>query len=121
MEINEFVSKKRMLISFVLIALFILYIIIHYIILAFTPVKYSLIETHTLERGSIMDRNGKPLALQVNFYHLSANPTQIGDVERASEILAPLLDMPQSEIAEKLTTSDRQFVYIKKKMADTKR
>lgn len=119
MEINEFVSKKRMLISFVLIALFILYIIIHYIILAFTPVKYSLIETNTLERGSIMDRNGKPLALQVNFYHLSANPTQIGDVERASEILAPLLDMPQSEIAEKLTTSDRQFVYIKKKMDES--
>lgn len=119
MEITDFISKKRLGIGLAVIAVIVLYIIAHFIVLAFTPVKYTLTQGTALERGSILDRNGKPLALQVSFYHLFANPTQISDAERVSGILAPLLGMPQAEIAELLTIPDRQFVYIKKKMDES--
>jgi cell division protein FtsI (penicillin-binding protein 3) len=78
------------------------------------------------ERGSILDRNGKILALSVpasSLYFrkkdlqkaLRENPTEVISPLQAVSFIAETLDMSESEIHEKLT-SERDFVWLKRQI-----
>lgn len=82
--------------------------------------------TVATDRADIVDRNGQVLATSVNRYHVWVNQQKIADFKRvednkvvaegaldAAEILAPILDMDESELAAKLVGDDT-FVYIAK-------
>ncbi|HXV77767.1 MAG TPA: penicillin-binding protein 2 [Candidatus Polarisedimenticolaceae bacterium] len=62
-------------------------------------------------RGTIVDRNGKPLALSTETRSLYAHPQRVGDPERAAELLGPLLDRPRAAILRDLR-SDKSFVFL---------
>lgn len=68
-------------------------------------------------RGSIVDRNGEDLALSVNQTTVYANPQEIADPVAAAAHLAPVLDMDQSELVEKLS-DDSEFVYLVRQQPD---
>ena len=64
-------------------------------------------------RGSIVDRSGQPLAVTVEARNITADQTLIEDPAAVAVELAPILEVPQDVLAERLT-GDRRFMYIAK-------
>ncbi|MDR1637654.1 MAG: transpeptidase family protein [Treponema sp.] len=71
------------------------------------------------ERGSILDRNGRVLALQTRLANISAWRPEIDDPDRVSEDLAPILEMSPGEIRDRITHSPTDFVYLKKQVDES--
>ena len=75
-----------------------------------------------VERGSIVDRSGFPLAVQTNFYHVGISTRNIKDdeVKKTSfaRDIAPLLSMDEETVLNTISSS-KSFVYLKKKIDST--
>jgi len=74
-------------------------------------------KTITLDplRGPILDRNGKELAVSLDVDSVFAAPAEVEDAALAARRLAAVVDVPASELRERLS-SDRHFVWIKRKI-----
>ncbi len=72
-------------------------------------------EKISAHRGSIMDRNGEPLAISTPVDSVWANPTElVSAVDRVPE-LAQLLGLDAELLMRRITRSmDKQFVYLKR-------
>ena len=66
-------------------------------------------------RGPILDRNGKELAVSVDVDSVFAEPGAVVDPASSARRLAPVVDLPASELRERLA-SDRHFVWVKRKI-----
>jgi cell division protein FtsI (penicillin-binding protein 3) len=66
-------------------------------------------------RGSILDRNGLPLAVSLFAYTVSANPEHAVLTSRETGTLASLLELPTDKVAAKLA-SPKQLVILKKRV-----
>jgi cell division protein FtsI (penicillin-binding protein 3) len=66
-------------------------------------------------RGSILDRNGLPLAVSLFAYTVSANPEHAVLTSRETGTLASLLELPADKVASKLA-SPKQLVILKKRV-----
>ncbi len=78
-------------------------------------------EKPIVERGSIVDRNGKPLAVQTSFYHMGLSPIkQKYDIGQFATDVCGALDMDRDEVIRiasiALNPEKGRFVYLKKKM-----
>ncbi|MDE5898135.1 MAG: penicillin-binding protein 2, partial [Treponemataceae bacterium] len=117
---NGFFKKPAVIAIFLLLAAFVVYILVRYTQLAFTPVASIVLPPPAAERGSIVDRNGKPLAVQTNFYHVGVTPYLVKDKEAFAQDVAGALDMEPEEILSILAQNDKaSFVYLKKKISQT--
>ncbi len=67
------------------------------------------------QRGSILDRNGDPLAVSLDAESLYADPKLVKDPKKSAKQLAGLLKMPQQELT-KLLSEKKRFVWIKRKL-----
>ncbi len=67
------------------------------------------------QRGSILDREGRELAVSVEAASIYAIPDDVKDTRATAEKLAPALGAPAREIFEKLS-SDRGFVWVKRQI-----
>ncbi|HTB94372.1 MAG TPA: penicillin-binding protein [Candidatus Sulfotelmatobacter sp.] len=67
------------------------------------------------KRGTIYDRNMRPLAMSVPVESAFAIPTEIKDTTMAARLLAGVLRVPSESLREKLE-SGSTFVWIKRKM-----
>lgn len=65
----------------------------------------------TPARGSILDRNGTPLAESIHMDSCYAEPKRIKDVDGTATVLAPLLGMPKQELVAKLSLN-RSFTWL---------
>jgi cell division protein FtsI (penicillin-binding protein 3) len=68
-------------------------------------------------RGSISDRNGFDLAISVPRPTIWANPRLVSDPRAEATALAPLLQLPEGALQQKLS-SDGSFVYLARKVSD---
>ncbi len=68
-------------------------------------------------RGSILDRNGRDLALSINKKTIYADPSMVEDPLGAAKALAPILNVSVRDLQAKLTQSGR-FVYLARKVDD---
>lgn len=68
------------------------------------------------QRGKIKDRNGSVLAQSGSSETLAARPSQIEDPERAAGLLAPILELDQDELYEKLSDKKNSFVWVKRQI-----
>ena len=85
--------------------------------MAFTPPGKISSRSQTVERGSIVDRSGKPLAVQTNFYHVGVTPNRIKNNEQFAEDIAPYLEMTKEDLLRILQRAENSsFVYLKKKI-----
>ena len=77
-------------------------------------------KTITLDssRGAILDRQGKPLALNLDVTSVYAMPTSIDDPTLVARQLAPLLNLPQEHVEKRLRDKGRNFVWIQRKILD---
>jgi cell division protein FtsI (penicillin-binding protein 3) len=66
-------------------------------------------------RGAIVDRSGRELAASVATSSLFAHPFRVPDVARAARLLAPVLEVPEGKLLEKLR-SDSPFVWLKRRL-----
>ncbi len=67
-------------------------------------------------RGSIVDRHGNPLAVSLQVDSLYADPVLIRDPLATAERLAPILNIPQSQLLSSLTANNRRFVWLQRMM-----
>ena len=70
----------------------------------------------TARRGAITDRHGVELAVSEDAITVFANPFLVKDPAGAARKLAPLLDLPESELLGKLADRDTGFVYLRRKL-----
>jgi cell division protein FtsI (penicillin-binding protein 3) len=66
-------------------------------------------------RGTIYDRNGKVLAINVEVPSAFGVPTALEDLHGAARRLAPVLNVRQTELEKKLR-QDRSFVWLARKL-----
>ncbi len=67
------------------------------------------------QRGSILDRNGNPLALSLDTQSLYADPLLVKDPQQAAGKLAGILDLSKKEL-QQLLSAKKRFVWVKRKL-----
>jgi cell division protein FtsI (penicillin-binding protein 3) len=67
------------------------------------------------QRGSILDREGRELAVSVETTSVYAIPDDVKKPRETAAALAPALGMPASEVLEKLS-SDKGFVWLRRQL-----
>jgi cell division protein FtsI (penicillin-binding protein 3) len=112
--------KRRYILIFSLMGLFALYLLVHYAQMIFKGELPSVLRQRTelKERGAILDRNGRFLALQIRFADVSVWRPSIIDINILSNELSVILDMPPAEIRNKINSSESNFLYLKKQIDD---
>jgi cell division protein FtsI (penicillin-binding protein 3) len=91
-------------------------------IVASTQKTLSRNTIESVHRGSILDRNGKPLAVATNFYHFGVTPSAVAqkNTKLFAHAVAPILNEKESTIVRILEDNkDASFVYLKKKIDQT--
>jgi cell division protein FtsI (penicillin-binding protein 3) len=73
-------------------------------------------EKSVVERGPILDRNGRVLAIQTRLYSATAWIPSIVNIEQTAEILSEELSMNYAELLEEMKSRSR-FMYIKRKIS----
>ncbi|MDR0323860.1 MAG: penicillin-binding protein 2, partial [Treponema sp.] len=113
--------KKRYVIVFILMGLAALYLLASYAVMIFkgdvTPVYRP--QTTAAERGSILDRNGRFLAIQIRFADVSVWRPSIEDIYFLSNEISPVLEMSPAEIRERINSSESDFLYLKRQIDDS--
>ncbi|MCL2180687.1 MAG: transpeptidase family protein [Treponema sp.] len=74
--------------------------------------------TELAERGSILDRNGRILAIQIRFADVSVWKPSITDINVLSNEISAILDMTPAEIRERINSSVSNFVFLKRQIDD---
>lgn len=117
---NNFFPKWRVITFSVISILMVLVLLARYTRLSFAPQEKIIPRKPSVERGSIVDRNGKPLAVETHFYHMGVNPQKIKNPEQFAKDVGPALGMSEAEILETirdaLENRSARFTYLKKKM-----
>ncbi|MCH5290969.1 MAG: transpeptidase family protein [Treponema sp.] len=119
MQVNGFFKNIRLWIVALPCAGLLIFIYSAYVRLAFSPQPQLSHQKPVVERGSIVDRNGKPLAVQTNFYHLGVSPRMFQDakIDAFSRDIADIIDMDAPSIAARIRAAQNlSFTYIKKKL-----
>src|SRR3990170_6148142 len=65
-------------------------------------------------RGTISDRQGRPLAVTLSLYSIGADPSLVQDPRLAASKLAPVLKLPAEDLEAKLRRPGR-FVWLLRK------
>ena len=112
--------KRRYILVFSGLVLFAAYLLVYYSILMLkgAPPPVQRPPADLVERGAILDRNGRFLAIQIRFADVSVWRPSISDVDVLSTELEVILDMPAAEIREKINASESNFVYLKRQVDD---
>ena len=111
---NNFFKKTRVIVFTSVCSALVVAIIIKYFILAIQPVPQKAKNLPVIERGAIVDRTGFALAISTNFYRVGINTKDIKDKDEFCKIMAPVLDITESELMEKISRK-RDYVILKKK------
>jgi len=112
--------KRRYIIVFSIMGVSAIYLLFHYAMLIFKNELPAVNRQNTgfAERGPILDRNGRFLALQIRFADVSVWRPSITDIDVLANEISVILEMPSSEIREKIETSESNFLYLKRQVDD---
>lgn len=70
------------------------------------------------KRGTIYDRNMRPLAVSLNLDSVYANAREIKDKKKVAQLLSPILNLSESFLLERLNR-DKGFIWLKRKLTPT--
>lgn len=116
---NNFFRRRFLIAALIFAGLIILTELAFYLKLALIPSSQTKIYSHITERGSIVDRNGKPLAVQTNFYNVGVSPKQIPDKKQFAKDVSQVLQIPESKINSKIDlNSEKNYVSLKRKLSE---
>lgn len=71
-----------------------------------------------IERGPILDRNGRILAIQTRLYSVTAWIPSIKDIDKTAKIIGDVLDIDKQKLKDQLTARNR-FMYIERKISNS--
>jgi len=74
--------------------------------------QHERVVTVAPQRGSIVDRLGRPLAVSVELESVFADPELVEDSDAAAELLAPLLARSQEDLRAALAREGTRFVWL---------
>ena len=92
-----------------------LHILQHDYFEAMASEKHCIRQDIPARRGSILDRNGEKLAVNIPVKTVYADGTRVRNPSELAKIAAPYLGMQEKELADKLTTK-RPYLVIRKKV-----
>ncbi|HEY0267804.1 MAG TPA: penicillin-binding protein 2 [Methyloradius sp.] len=78
--------------------------------------RYSRSLTLSAHRGMITDRYGVPLAISTPVESIWANPSDVKASPEQITRIAKLLEMKPADLAGKLVNTEREFIYIKRRI-----
>ena len=117
MQVNGYIKKAPLIFLIVCAILFSAYVVVEYGFFAFTEPPAPLTVHEEPQRGSILDRNGKALAVPAAFYDFGASPQSIKNRELFAHLVAPIIGESEYSVLNLLEKSENpQFVYVKKKI-----
>jgi len=113
--------KRRYIAVFALLGTFLVYLLIHYAVLMIKgDLPPALRQSAALpDRGSILDRNGRFLAIQIRFADVSVWRPSITDIDLLSYELSTILEMSPSEIRKRIDASESNFLYLRRQIDDS--
>jgi cell division protein FtsI (penicillin-binding protein 3) len=115
-------GKKRLVIYIIFLSLLTIPLIIRIASIMLFPAddnRNATFSTPTIERGPILDRNGKILAIQTRLKTISAWIPYLENVEETAQTLSEVLNMSEKHILHILTNNTRKYVFIKRKVTPT--
>ncbi len=119
MENSTFkIRKKIFLIISALIVLFIIFKYMNIMLFSSENSDESVLAKTNVERGPILDRNGRILAIQTRLHSVTAWIPNIKDVEKTASILSESLNMDKKQLLKDISSRPR-FMYIKRKISNT--
>ncbi|MDR1956616.1 MAG: transpeptidase family protein [Treponema sp.] len=109
---------RRFWVVFFLFAVVSLSLVIRYALLMLhqDTSEQLIIAKPYIERGAILDRNDRILAMQTKLANISVWRPEILDLEALSQTLAPILDISADEISRRITAASSDFIYLKKQV-----
>ncbi|MDR2842047.1 MAG: transpeptidase family protein [Spirochaetaceae bacterium] len=109
--------KVRFIVFFVLLISAAFAVALKYAVLMLGPAPLNA-HTGTImaDRGQILDRNGRILAIQTRLGNISVWRPGIKNLENLARQLSPLLQIPESEIIERIELAHSDFIYLKKQV-----
>jgi penicillin-binding protein 2 len=72
-------------------------------------------------RGTIVDRDDRPLAVSIRARSLAADPTKIPDIDDVAGKLAPVIGMKKKELADLMTRGkelNKRFIWLARRLDD---
>ncbi|MCL1991392.1 MAG: transpeptidase family protein [Spirochaetes bacterium] len=111
-------KKKRLIVLASAIGAFALFLLINYGILmlsgqpAAQPGQAGSME----ERGAILDRNGRFLAMQARFYDISLWRPSVNNMDALINQLAPILGQSPAEMRQRIDATSANFLYIQRQV-----
>ncbi|GHV87816.1 penicillin-binding protein [Spirochaetia bacterium] len=91
-------------------------VLFRYGYLMVNPAEPEWVRARRTERGAILDRNDRPLALQTRLGNVTVWKPNVADPEALGRELAPILEMGAAEIRERIESSPSDFLYLKKQI-----
>jgi len=121
---TSFFRKKTTITFLGIIGFITLFVLFSYLKLAIKPVEPLKKNPPVIERGSIVDRAGQPLAIQTNYYRIGLNTKDIRlraekDASFKQDFIHDMsiaLEMSEDEIASIIDSRRDEFVYLKKRV-----
>lgn len=113
------IVKKRFAFIILFFSIFVLLLTAHYfklMILTPAPEEVSAAAPSLVERGPILDRNGRVLAVQTRLYSVTAWVPNVRDIPYTASVLAEILGLDEERQKDRLNSS-RGFLYIKRKVS----
>ncbi|MDR2700983.1 MAG: transpeptidase family protein [Spirochaetaceae bacterium] len=110
--------KRRFFLVTVLLGAAAFYILIRYFALMINPPGPDFLAPPKAEaeRGSILDRYGRTLALQTRMGNVRVWRPNIENLDALALQLSPLLEIPAAEIKRAIENSSGDFLYLKKQV-----
>ncbi len=109
-------TRMRLVVFSVLFSLAALAVFVRYAVVMTAPeLRDTGTETRVaLERGPILDRNGRILALQTRLGNITLWRPEAGDAASLSLELQPILETDAREIEDRINTASSEFIYLRK-------
>jgi cell division protein FtsI (penicillin-binding protein 3) len=110
--------RKRFIIFALIFGILAIVILGRYAMLMFNPPALNTVNPPQTfwERGSIMDRNGRILALQTRLGNVTVWKPDMKNPVETSRKLAPILNMSAETILERIDASHTDFLYLKRQV-----
>ncbi len=118
---NSFVSKKRLTVIAAVSALVMGGIIFSYASIMLSPAKIPVQAEVAVERGSILDRNGRILAIQTTLYNIAVTKSSVSDKNLFAKALSPVTGIPEQQILASLNDRASDFFYLKKRITENEK
>ncbi|MDX9802298.1 MAG: penicillin-binding protein [Spirochaetia bacterium] len=119
MKSSTFQLRKKIFLTGTI--LIVLLIIIRYMsLMLFTSDEgeASALQKPVVERGPVLDRNGRILAIQTRLYSVTAWIPSIKDVDKTTSILSEVLELDKNQLIKEISSRPR-FMYIKRKISNS--